>query len=672
MKSITGIVLSLSLFLVGTLPGQGVQSILVSNYGAHPDDGLDDIAGIRAAIAAIPQYASNVILEFEAGVYDLSARTVLGLPKAGQTLFTFTNYSKSVSDLTIAGNGAVFLCHGFKITDPIGQAWYSLFYINGRAPGNNRLLNLHIQDLTVTMGRLPYTMGTCSKVYRASNSNLQSSFFDIKIDPSFTGNFSKMVVEMLTHYPTPGHPGGFKFFYVQDLGQPAFLKLLGKTPGGGSNEYRFSGNYSSPYSNEEGFRLLDDLPTQANEHGKLYANQRVLFTHHYRENTAIDIAACNSVEIVNTTIHHWAGMGIGIHYSSDLSFSGVTIAPDPQRAPSYPMSTTSDGIHLREISGTVQWNDCLFAGMGDDAFNIYTPMDKVYHGENTTQQSCFDGPGGTLEVDHACAATCLYQPGDLFEFLDEQGRPLGTDTLKALLTPICAVGADGLRLQFNNPLPQVSGRPITYICNLSQYPNSVSIQNCTVDRNQGNGFLVRRNVTIENCTVVGAPATAVTVGPSVGYWNEGPSGKQVTIRNCSFTDLGYGDGFGHPWEGAVTIGGFWRKKNKEWTYGGQGCVHDVLIDGCDFSTVGGTNVVCRSTNTITIQNCAFEDSSFWGYLLDYPAEAKRAAQSLLFFSKTGSVQILNNELANGASYIYLDRWEGTKPNPYVLSGNSWQ
>ncbi len=77
-------------------------------------------------------------------------------------------------------------------------------------------------------------------------------------------------------------------------------------------------------------------------------------------------------------------------------------------------------------------------------------------------------------------------------------------------------------------------------------------------------------------------------------------------------------------------------------------------------------------NLFTIQNCTFGDCSFWGNLLTYPAEAKKAAESLLFFSKTGSVSILNNVLENGASYLFLDRWEGTKPSPYVLSGNSWQ
>ena len=662
MKSITGIVLSLSLFLVGTLPGQVTQSIRVSDYGAHPDDGLDDIAGIRAAIAAIPNNAAFVELVFEQGVYDLNARSVLGLPQTGKELFSFYNENRKVGDLTIVGNGAVLVGHGFNINDPMGgKAWYTLFHFNGGTTVNGqdvKLLDLHIQDLTVTMSRLPYSMGTCSNVNKVVQGNLKDSYFDVSIDPIFADISDLMSVEMLTHYPIPGHPGGFNFFYVQDLSQSAFLRNLGFTPGGISNEYRFSGDYSS--NNDVGHRLLDELPDNqnTNDHGKLYVGDRVLFVHHYGGNTAFSAAACKSIDVVNTTVHHWAGMGFGIHYSSDLSFSGVTIAPDPQRAPSYPMSTTHDGVHLRAISGTVQVNDCVFAGMGDDAFNLYTPMDVI---------RCRDASNGYVEVK--CKGACLYHPGELFEFLDQEGFPLKTDTLKqSNLSLQCSPNtSEYLRLQFNNSIPANA----VYICNLSQHPNTVSIQNCTVDRNQGNGFLVRRNVTIENCSVVGAPATGVTVGPSVGFWNEGPSGKQITIRNCSFTDLGYGDGFGHPWEGAVTIGGF-RMLNQVWTYGSQGCVNDVLIDNCDFSNVGGANVVCRSTNTITIQNCAFNDSSFWGYLLTYPAEAKRAAESLLFFSKTGSVSILNNELANGASYKNLDRWEGTKPNPYVLSGNTWQ
>ncbi|HHI80362.1 MAG TPA: hypothetical protein ENK02_10320 [Planctomycetes bacterium] len=419
---------------------------------------------------------------------------------------------------------------------------------------------------------------------------------------------------------------------------------------------------------------MNDIPASPS-YGKIRVGDYVLIDHQFGGYVVFSIAGCDGVDIQDTTVHHWAGMGIGIHYSSNINISGFQVIPDPNtpKPELTPMSTTADAIHIRESWGAMNISDCTLDGMGDDAINVYVPISVVAKGHANSIPPCLDYANRELEIDKPCNGVCLFKAGDLFEFLDKEGRPLGApNPVQSFTTPVC--GGD-IRIKFTNPLPNITGRPIHYVYDASQFPSDIQISHVTVFGNRAGGFMLHRNTTVSNCTVDSSTSAAILVGPSIGFWNEGPAGGDVLIQNSQFLGTTNGEGFGMPEEGAISIATAWYKDlgngNFIWTYGPQGGVGHVTIDGCTFDLNGGANICARSADWVTIQNCDFWSTSMH-YGLQPTGESQDAAKSLIWFSSTGKADILMNTVMQGASWVNPDGWLlNSKPNPYNKSGNNF-
>jgi hypothetical protein len=74
----------------------------LASFGAIPDDGVDDIAAINAAIQVIG--SGNVQLVFQPGVYDLRPRSHWSPSPAGWPSWSIF-YIQNASNVTIQGNG---------------------------------------------------------------------------------------------------------------------------------------------------------------------------------------------------------------------------------------------------------------------------------------------------------------------------------------------------------------------------------------------------------------------------------------------------------------------------------------------------------------------------------------------------------------------------------------
>ncbi|WP_242094513.1 right-handed parallel beta-helix repeat-containing protein [Aestuariivivens sediminicola] len=131
------------------------QTIVVSDYGANADDGMDDIAGITAAVNAAVSLATlqnPVRLVFENGTYDL-------MPAGGTHALSMTDAQGVLWD----GQGALFLIH-----NPV-VGFLSLL----------RCTNTIIQDLSVDYATLPFTQG------KITNIDTANGFFDFVVDEGF-------------------------------------------------------------------------------------------------------------------------------------------------------------------------------------------------------------------------------------------------------------------------------------------------------------------------------------------------------------------------------------------------------------------------------------------------------------------------------------------------------
>lgn len=132
------------------------QTLYVSDYGAVPNDGLDDLNAIKTAVlyANLFSNASNPVkLVFEKGIYDI-------FPPLG------TNYSlvfSGVDNVVVDGNDSEIIIHN-------PETGFIQF---------TNCTNVIFKNISVDYNKLPFTQGKVTAI------NLSNKTFDFTIDPGF-------------------------------------------------------------------------------------------------------------------------------------------------------------------------------------------------------------------------------------------------------------------------------------------------------------------------------------------------------------------------------------------------------------------------------------------------------------------------------------------------------
>jgi hypothetical protein len=131
------------------------QTIMVSDYGANVNDGIDDIPGITAAINAAVNLGSidnPVALVFDNGTYDL-------MPTSDTHALSMTDATGVLWD----GQNAEFIVHNPEI------GFLKLL----------RSTNTILKDFSVDYATLPFTQGVITEV------NPSGGFFNFQVDSGF-------------------------------------------------------------------------------------------------------------------------------------------------------------------------------------------------------------------------------------------------------------------------------------------------------------------------------------------------------------------------------------------------------------------------------------------------------------------------------------------------------
>jgi hypothetical protein len=143
----------------------------VSDYGARPNDGKNDLAGISKAIAACAKGGGGVVV-FSKGRYDLTHT-----PKNRRPYFVL----KGIKGMTIEGNGAMLVAHDvagfFSVVD---------------------CSDLTVRKLTLDTDPLPFTCGRVVSTGRG--------YIDIKPAMGYRASGGRSVKGVLGYDPVKGRP----------------------------------------------------------------------------------------------------------------------------------------------------------------------------------------------------------------------------------------------------------------------------------------------------------------------------------------------------------------------------------------------------------------------------------------------------------------------------------
>ena len=484
MKKIQYYIRLLLILLVPGIQLEAQQMISAADFGARPDDMVNDRAALQCAIDFCKQEKIRV-LRIPPGRYRIADGAATRLMRDALTgrlgrnpqevvfkpYFPYVSglQFKNIDGLTVEADGVLLMAEG----------WMEPLTING-------CRNLQIRGLTIDYADPPHSEGTIIKTGHG--------FFDIQLPEAYDTTRALLITRIMY----------WDVVRNRLLGNPLYFPK--KQEWISANVLRIGAGVADS--------LLGDI---------------ALMNHSMHFRPAILIQSAVHTVLERVTIHAQPGMGIVGNRSETIIMNGLRIVP---RAGSY-QSTNTDATHFTACKGLIRFDGCSFEGQGDDATNVH----GYYHDiTSRVAPSTY-----TLQLDKEFtthAAVLDYpDPGDTLELVSKRtlqvaGRykVVKTDTFPGLWKS---------QVQLNRPLPADIEQ--YYLINVSRLPR-LEFVNSNVSSHLARAVLVKtRSVLIENNLFRETTGTAVHIGAE-GDWREGPGSEDVVIRNNRFIRCGRGDG----------------------------------------------------------------------------------------------------------------------------------
>jgi len=227
-------------------------------------------------------------------------------------------------------------------------------------------------------------------------------------------------------------------------------------------------------------------------------------------------------------MHFMHGLGIVGQYSENLSFLRMEIAPRPETGRT--VAAFADCIHLMGCRGRIEIADSRFAGAHDDAINVHgTYLQIVGRPAPDTVEVRFMHP-----QSYGFEA---FRTGDEIEFARRRSlTAFGTGRVRS----VERIDDRTLRLTLTAPAPaEADIEPGDVVENVTWTPE-VRIAGNRFARIPTRGILIttRRHAVIEGNTFERMRMSAILVEGDASSWFESGPVRDLTIRNNRFVECG--------------------------------------------------------------------------------------------------------------------------------------
>lgn len=248
---------------------------------------------------------------------------------------------------------------------------------------------------------------------------------------------------------------------------------------------------------------------------------------------------CSNLILEDMVIEKAPGMGLHFKNCTNIILRRIRF-PTPADAP---FSANADATHFRDCRGLIQFENCSFERMGDDAINVhgtYGRLDEVLN-TNTIQYLT-----GRRDVDWPAPAA---NAGDVVS-IHHPTNPFGKPLVQGVVLSSQS-GSEDKSLQITLDAPVSEDLPKdSVVWNQSTSPSLV-VTKCKFLNNRARGILIQSsNARIEDNWFQGMTGPAIKVTCDVGrWWESGPS-TNIVIRNNFISDCNDGPGSA---QGAITV-----------------------------------------------------------------------------------------------------------------------
>ena len=304
---------------------------------------------------------------------------------------------------------------------------------------------------------------------------------------------------------------------------------------------------------------------------------------HYRP--AILIYKSKNIILNDVAIRSQAGMGIVGHLSENITMNRLDITPKKGRY----ISTNTDATHFATNRGFIHFNDCKFAGQGDDATNVHTYYLRIL--DKTEENTCM------LFLGRGTHSQYLDEPqiGDVLAVVEKNTlKEVGYVKVKQFWTYPEDMK---VKIKYEGKLPKSINS--YFLINMTANPGLEFI-NCHVKSHRARSVLVKtRKVLIEGCSFENTTGTAIHIGAE-GDWSEGPASHDVIVRNNTFNNCGIGGEGDGTLDGASAIAIHVKAKNRNV----PGLHKRILIENNSINK-GIHAIVVKGAEDVLIRNNIF-------------------------------------------------------------------
>ena len=456
--------------------------VSVADFGARPDDGVNDADALRAAVSAARRQPGTTLL-LPPGVYELRDEAAVRMQEDGMTgkfgnnpeRTLFRPYHPRVigldfggaRDLTVQATGAVLRCDGWM--EPVSL-------VDCR--------RVTVRGLTIDYVRKPFSEGPIVAI--------RGDSFDVDFGTRFPLHPETPLCRMMVwDRQRERLTGGAAYHLKARTAAPGILTIPGGTLGG----------------------KIGDI---------------AMIVHGFHARPAIFIHRSEDILLDGVTLHAQEGMGIVGDRVHNLTVKRLRVVP----APGLHQSTNTDASHYTSCTGLLRYEDCEFLGQGDDAINVhnyYQTVTRSLGGNRYEAKSpLWYSHGGVL--DH-------YDVGDTIERVSRETLAVEGTCKVLAVTPYPNEWRQEITL--DAPLPENAGT--YYLANATRFPR-VEMVRCTMKSHLARSVLLKnRRSLLEDCVFDQCTGTAVHVGAE-GDWHESGPCEEVVIRRCRFIRNGRGAG----------------------------------------------------------------------------------------------------------------------------------
>ncbi len=457
----------LYVLLTASVLTTGAATVLLSEFGAVPNDGINDLEAIKKACDYCRAHRGTTLV-IAPGIYDIEDSLAMKIEREAiggaygervqQRLFRPDAPYVKAFDLT-ACNGLTILAEGAKLRM---NGWYEVVTVDSAS-------NIKISGLSITYHRPPNTVG------RVVASDSLS--FDIHFDRSFYNHIDSTVT-------------GRVHFYDH------------------KNKRLYTGRVSDK-------QLIDNrtIRIQSDRHPPIGDYAIIRHGGHYRP--AIMIKNSNNVSLCGVSIHSQPGMGIVGHRSSDIFIDGLRVVPEGDRI----ISTNTDATHFTSCSGKLVIRNSHFAGQGDDCTNIHNYYYRL--SAKDPERTAIRIEGADL---HALSPD-YPEPGDSVAIVSRQNLSVaGLYVVKDVDTS----GEIIVTLDKALPKGDLSGMAMT---NISRFPHTTIADNRVNSHLARAFLVKSPHTIISGNHITGSTETAIKLGAELGWNESGPVHDIVVENN---------------------------------------------------------------------------------------------------------------------------------------------